>query len=326
MVLREKVDMSQCRQSLRQTCKKVRFCCACHRDRCLLKVPLQARGKREPMDAKQLADLFERLCKAGKPWAAVLSLLQLQCGERADCARRCTTAWLHHIDPGSAEPPFICIPNFNRKTKAREVPLCAPFAVALYGWLHISPLTGAKNSQWPFTAPVQTDADQLLFPGLSKEAGQGKGCRRDWRRPVTERAYLASISQVAAALRRERQEARQELRTHLWDDVDLSKLGTHSLKRSSVCLLKDVCMSTAVVAAICGTTARTLDKIYDAPTRKRQRAAATDAFASLMSSLRSASVSGAGRRKMLFCCACGEKRASDAWQCCPFCGKAYYDG
>eukprot|EP00974_Lingulodinium_polyedra_P086969 8430933-Lingulodinium_polyedra.AAC.1 len=43
------------------------------------------------------------------------------------------------------------------------------------------------------------------------------------------------------------------------------------MKRSAVVLMKENSASTALVGAIAGTTAKTLDRVYDAPTCRRQR-------------------------------------------------------
>jgi hypothetical protein len=59
-------------------------------------------------------------------------------------------------------------------------------------------------------------------------------------------------------------------RNHPFEEYDLTKLGTHSFKRSAVSLLKDFCASTAVVAAISGTQVNTLDTHYDEATIHRQ--------------------------------------------------------
>jgi hypothetical protein len=62
-------------------------------------------------------------------------------------------------------------------------------------------------------------------------------------------------------------------RTHPFEEFDITKLGSHSFKRSAVTLLKEFCASTAVVAAVSGTSASTLDTTYDEATTHRQRRA-----------------------------------------------------
>lgn len=129
---------------------------------------------------------------------------------------------------------------------------------------------------------------------------------------------------------KERTEQRLLGNKHTFDDCDLAKLGTHSFKRTGVTLLKDVCRSTAVVAAVAGTTARTLDRIYDCPTAKRQRRAVAEAFEDIVGSIDTvgnatgATSSTAGRPTgAKFCSMCGQARGERAWVCCPFCGHRY---
>ena len=62
-------------------------------------------------------------------------------------------------------------------------------------------------------------------------------------------------------------------------------MGTHSFKRSAVSLMNDTCTSTALCGAIAGTTAKTLDRVYDMPTLKRQQALVARAFGPVASSL-----------------------------------------
>eukprot|EP00971_Amphidinium_carterae_P181411 3598875-Amphidinium_carterae.1 len=60
---------------------------------------------------------------------------------------------------------------------------------------------------------------------------------------------------------------------HVFEQLDLNRLGTHSFKRSAVTMLKDAQHSTAVIAGISGTAAGTLDSTYDAPTTRRKQKA-----------------------------------------------------
>ena len=222
-----KVDMTQCRTSLRRDAKMVKFCCQQHRDRCITTQAQLPRGQREPLEADQIVDLFYRLVSSGKPWAAFLCLLQLQCGDRADCARQCRASWLH-LD--STTTPSIMIPPINGKTKSRRIPLHPQFAALVSDWMFKSPLTDKKTDcTWPFPGQKVTGTAPL-FPGLSKRAGHGQWWKRQWSKPVSERAYLGALKDVAQVLKREQ---RKSGSAHLWSDVDVDKLGTHSLKRSA---------------------------------------------------------------------------------------------
>ena len=139
-------------------------------------------------------------------------------------------------------------------------------------------------------------------------------------------------------------------------------MGTHSFKRSAVSLMKDTCTSTALCGAIAGTTAKTLDRVYDAPTLKRQQALVARAFGPVASSLQreesdaalppraakkakkkprspasaplplpprqSGAREGQGGARdgaplARFCAACGERREEPSWACCPWCGHMY---
>ena len=231
-VNRCRVDMTMLRPTLRRDAKIIRFCCYQHRDRCIATEPQQPRGQREPLEANQLADLFNRLVAQGTPWAAVLCLLQLQCGERADCARQCRWSWFRNVGADSAATPSIAIPRINGKTKTREIPLLPMFAAQLYAWTHGQPLKTPNSDDvtWPF--PKQkTHGSSLLFPGLSRKGGYGQWWKRSWSKPVSERAYLGTLKKVA---QRVKQEQQQNGGTgHLWFDVEVDKIGTHSLKRSA---------------------------------------------------------------------------------------------
>ncbi|CAE7760304.1 unnamed protein product, partial [Symbiodinium necroappetens] len=245
------VDMTQCRPSLRRDAKVIRFCCPQHRDRCTSNEPQKSRGQREPLEVEQLVDLFRRLVCRGFAWAAVLTLLQLQCGERADCARQCRASWLRGIVPGSSTTPTIRIPRINGKTKAREIPLLPQFASLLYHWMYKSPLckdSTTSCSCWPF--PNQKVINTaLLFPGLSKQAGHGQWWKRHWSKAVSERAYLASLKTVAAGLKRENRD-----KNHTWTDFDIDKLGT-------------------------------IQHVYDTPTTKRKRSAVHQAFSPIVNAI-----------------------------------------
>ena len=63
------------------------------------------------------------------------------------------------------------------------------------------------------------------------------------------------------------------------------KLGTHSFKYTGVSLMKDVSSSTALVGAVAGTSAKTLDRIYDSATIPRQLSMVAQAFRNLRSEL-----------------------------------------
>jgi hypothetical protein len=119
--------------------------------------------------------------------------------------------------------------------------------------------------------------DSFLFPGF-RPGGRDDGARQ-WDKPVTRRGYLDRLkSMCAPALEAERAAALRRGVSHPFQGYDLAKLGTHSMKRTAVTTLKDGLVSSAVVAAICGTTAKTLDRTYDEPTARRQKRAVEECF------------------------------------------------
>lgn len=273
-----KINKQQCRR-LRSHCKLVRFCCHSHQQECRLKAKKPKRSGREALTAEQLGHLLSTLInKVGAPWAAVLCLFQLVLGERADCARRLDAAWLSNLSAGSASLPMVTIPKVNGKTTPRTVPIPAFLATLMSSWMD-QPLPGAHDSQWPFPGHdlqqhVEKGTQRLLFPGRQL-GGQNI---RNWQRPVTERGYLEKLEMACQHIALERAEDRLAGKKHIFENVDLKKVGTHTFKKSCVTLLKDAKVSNAVISAITGTSVRTLEDVYDYPTTKRQREA-TEVFA-----------------------------------------------
>ena len=114
----------------------------------------------------------------------------------------------------------------------------------------------------------------LLCPGLLLGQGQG-GSKRNWGRPVTRRAYLLRLGDAVQLLRRQRLHAKLAGEAHEFHGFGLNGIGTHSCKKTSVTLLKVAGSSSAVIAKIAGTSARTLDAVYDCATSARQRPLST---------------------------------------------------
>ena len=103
--------------------------------------------------------------------------------------------------------------------------------------------------------------------------------------------------------------------------------------------MKDQRTSTALVGAIAGTTAKTLDRIYDAPTWRRQQGLAAKVFTPVATALLQAAPAAAeeaapaaaaeeaapaaaeeGPLPAKFCAQCGRARSDERWACCPWCG------
>ena len=257
--------------------------------------------------------LFQTCVAEGLAWVGVLTLLQLVCVERAHACRQARRQWLRNLDPRSGGPPSITFPaGLNRKTSPREIPLSNTFAALLHGWLDKKPLRSAKG-QWPHEGQDTLRATACLFPGLSLKK---KGART-WDKAVSERGYLKQLSRIGHVIDEQRRKAAGKGKSHVFTDYDITKLGTHSFKRSGVIWLKDSACSTAVIGKISGTSCRTLDEQYDMPTLKRQRIAVNSAFGNLIDNV---SPSKKPKKcKWPTCSSCGETRTDARWKCCPFC-------
>lgn len=352
---RTDVNADLCRY-LHPAAQVVRFCGRAHRKLCCSAADAMPRGQREALDLEQYSVLFYTTVRLGAPWAAALTTLQLVCGERADCARQARAGWLQHIDPSDDHPPTVRIPKVNGKTKAREIPLAPAVAALLHEWMTQGLRCPGGTQRWPFSDDPNCPQTprRLLFPG--KALGRAKG--RDWARPVTVRGYRSKLAEAAAVLQRQRATSKRRGVSHPFDGFPLDRLGTHSFKRSSVSLMKDTCTSTALCGAIAGTTAKTLDRVYDMPTLKRQQALVVRAFEPVAAALQDDAAlppraakrakkkpglpaaaapppppppqqGGAREEKQggaspaRFCAACGKLREDPSWAWCPWCGHVF---
>ena len=115
--------------------------------------------------------------------------------------------------------------------------------------------------------------------------GEGQGTRRNWARPISVRGYQRKLTEAAQVLQEERAANARRSRSHPFDGLPLDRWGTHSFKRSAVTLIKNACTSTALCGSIAGTTARTLDRVYDTPTLKRQQALVARVFGPVATTL-----------------------------------------
>ena len=172
-------------------------------------------------------------------------------------------------------------------------------------------------------------ADACLFPGM---AARGPKCKlRDWDQPVSVRGYRKRPARAASRSELQRRSQKRRRQVHPFDDFPLDRLGTHSFKRSAVTLMKDTCTSTALVGAIAGTTAKTLDRVYDTPTLKRQQALVERAYAPVADVLTCpppppAATRARSRQAGLparFCSQCGKVREAPSWACCPWCHRRF---
>ena len=313
---------------VRKHAKTMHFCSRAHLTRSQRR-PAK-RGGRDPLDGVQLLALFEECLEAGLAYLGVLILMQVQLGERATAALHCQFGWFHHLG-GEGGRPSVCIPKINAKTTPRRVYLCTSFAQFLHACISCEPLRcpdGASAScsgrgeerrqQWPF--PSQPCGPMnYLFPGAARQVGE-------WSQPVTRQGYLFQLKAVGERLRRRNLECFQ--------DFDFKYLGTHSLKKTCVGILADIC-SESVIARICGTTIGVLRRYYDVPTHQRLSKAVNMGFSPLvhaaLSTVPSMSASTSGSTaenassstKINFCPFCGARRAVPTWGYCPACGALY---
>jgi hypothetical protein len=239
------------------------------------------------MDHDQAVQLFHTLCRCGKPWAAVMMCLQVACAERAGAIAQMRVSWLRNLSPDAMGVPVVAIPEgVNGKTPAREVPLNGTLAAQLRRWLYRDPLHGTgplAHTQWPMQGQL-LGPNAYLFPGLLVK---GNVLARNWEKPITTRGYSKAFQEAAESLRCSRAVCREgpAAPAHVFEGFDLSRLGTHSLKRSAVTWLKEFTHSISIAAEISGTSASTLERFYDAPTAKRVRGALL-AFEPVFTSIR----------------------------------------
>lgn len=339
---RARACLDNCRKSLRLDAALLKFCCRRHLENCKLAAPeRRKRGPREALNPDQIVHLLQVLCKDGAPWAAVAGLLQLTVAERGSCIMHCRFRWLQHLGPDSAGVPAMHIEKVNKKTVARRVPIPGQLARLLHGWMHERPLQGG-DSQWPFQGQGG-EPDTFLFPTANVQG------ERNWNRCMTRQAFHLRLQRACKIIQQQRTVLRRQKTKgppfkHVFKDVDMSKVGSHSLKRSaqvfdcvdlsnigthtwkrsSITLLKQKCTSAAVLQSISGTDPRTLDRYYDEPTAARQ-VEALEAFQEIWGPLEKrepssdAKAPDRGQDAYLFCPRCGKKRADLAWAVCPWC-------
>ena len=244
-----------------------------------------------------------------KPWLTILIFCQIICGERADCARRLQVGWLQDLSPDDPAPP-------------RTIWLAQEHAQQIHGWLFKQPLQN-KSQQWPHADLDLSIPETHLFPGWTQKPGQLQ--QLDSSKAISERSYLKALKTAGShiAAERHQQQARVE---HVFDGFDFKRLGTHSFKRTAVSLLKDMCLSTSIVSAVTGTSAKTLDKYYDEPTASRQRKATGNAFSSLFGENQQRQPAQVSKQNIVavrFCTTCGTRREQETWMYCPNCGQTY---
>ena len=118
---RSAINEAMCRE-LHGACRLVRFCGPSHKRLCMAGPDSAKRGPREGLDIEQYSCLFATLVGMGAAMMAVVTLLQIVCGERADCICRGRVRWLRHLDPKDSSPATCQIEKVNGKTVARHAP------------------------------------------------------------------------------------------------------------------------------------------------------------------------------------------------------------
>ena len=303
-------------REIRSHCQLIKFCSQRHMDLCLAVKKKDKPGQgRLDLDVTQASHLFETLKACGYLWAAVALLIQLMIGERADCVRQATTAWFSNFEPEASGVPTIHIPDgLNRKTRTRDVQVPADFASLLHGWLWITPLHGGKERQWPFADQPLQDPRCALFPGLDVAKGKHQG--RNWHKPISERAYLAALKVAVNVIVKERAGARARGEQHVFEGINMDLIGTHSMKKSHVTLMKAAGYSATLIEKITGTQAATLDRYYDIVSPKRQAQAMQQVLGPVVQSCKKSAAEDSR-----FCTECGHA-AERGWKFCCCCGTA----
>ena len=330
------VNPQQCR-CLRKHAQSVRFCTKSHMNMCKLQAKTQDQKKssgakrqgkgRVPLTAEQVGILFRTLVqKVNCAWAGALCLLQLFLGDRADAARQASTEWFRNLNPDSGNPPTVAIPDCNDKTTVREVYLSKGFAALLWHWV-LEPLKGRdERSSWPHPGQNLHSAllnmkPVLLFPGRVR----GGKDRRNWKKAISEKAYYDAVRSATGIIQRERAQAHRQGGKHPYDDVDLDRLGTHSMKKTCVTELCEQNVSPAVISQLTGTTEEVLLCHYYQPSQRKQQEAVSNGLAKVVAAVspkippQEASAESYG-----YCSHCGMQRKSE-WYFCPKCGTKFHD-
>ena len=312
-----------------------RFCCKEHLAECSQRA--RKHGAREPLTSIQAIHLFHVL-RSVAPWAAVMYLLAVVTGERVGAVCQACATWFSGMDPKKGDPPRLRIPRVNLKTNPRQIALQGDFARLLWSWVADQPLSGGRGDRlghWPHPGQAVSFAqaptrlvgkrsrEQLLFPGRDKSG------ERQWRKPITEKAFYNTFKAAQAILRSQRKDAHAKGQAHAFDDVALERLTSHSCKKTAATLLSEH-TSMAVIASITGTTARILLDRYVCPTSDLQRRAVTAAFRPVLDGVqpvepaaRPGTGEGCHNGGLTYCTRCSFKQQSTGWLYCPACGAQY---
>ena len=330
---------------LATVCKTAKFCCKQHRDKARLPAsnsrgPVGGREALTPEQALAVFNVF--LVDLACPWAAVAFLLALFLGERCFCALQARDNWFVHPE---SDHPAINIPKVNRKTKPREFPLDKSFAQLLTQWASEG-LKGAGGRLWPHTNQQlklgrtgKFRKGRLLFPG--RQLG-GENVR-NFNQAVSTRAFHYIFVDAQNVIKEQVAKCKLQGTTHAFEDAELSRVTSHSCKKTAVTLMKQQGVATTIISMLTGTSCRVLDTTYFRPTKQAQREAQASAFRGITQGLKTlvelpkrphqddshsgtatelpAAPAAAAARQ--FCVACGRQTRAE-WRFCPTCGKCLH--
>ena len=312
-------------RKLHGNCGTARFCCPEHLAKCKLQErAAPGNGGREALTPDQVRVLFETFVfHVQAPWAAVALVLGIFLGERQACILSARDTWFTGLQ---TQNPCVRIPKVNGKTRPREIPLDKSFATLLLNWTspENGPLRGTAGSQWPHpkqklqmgqeVATRRKGKGNLLFPGRVL----GGRDARNYDKAMTSRGFHDKFMAAQAHIAQQRDTAQSEGRTHVFDEVSLARVTSHSMKKTSVTLMKEAGVATTVVSLLTGTSCRVLDSTYFQPSRKLQRKAAADAFSRITEGIGEEPATPESGTAP-FCTKCG-RLAQQEWFFCPSCG------
>ena len=298
------------------------------------------RGGREALTVDQVIHFYFVLLRdVNSAWAAVMFILGILLGERAELLCHVQDDWFGCMDPSQGILPQCFVRPINKKTKGREVPLDRDFGKLLWTWATGSPLMGGYDgvghrSQWPHPGQVlfqrrlrrfgKQPSGKYLFPGRAL----GGDNSRAWTKAVTSRGFFSKFQAAQQVIIDEIKKSRSKREPHPFDDVSIKRVTSHSMKKSAVTLMKTAGCSTAIVSAITGTSTRVLDSVYDIATQRRQRQAAA-VFQPILQGIhvpeRKANTASDHDQACRFCVQCGHQ-LENSWLFCRFCGQKQPEG
>ncbi|CAE7790585.1 unnamed protein product [Symbiodinium sp. CCMP2592] len=200
------------------------------------KKPKHRRGGREALSVEQVIHFYFVLLRdVNCAFAAVMFVLGLMLGERAELLCNMQDTWFAGLDASHGQLPTCTIRPVNKKTKCREVPLESGFGQVMWQWVTGGkPLLGGQEgedrTQWPHQGQMlfqprrtrrigKQQPGRYLFPGRTL----GGNNVRAWRTPITTRGFFGKFQAAQAVIVKQLQQARQEGQRHPFDGIDIKK-------------------------------------------------------------------------------------------------------